>query len=180
MEQKSGTVELVAGKRRYERHTVWLVLFVLLALPAPVFPDTLTGHVRVVDGDSLYFENLDERVRLQGIDAPESRQECKSAKGARYGCGLVATRALRQKIAARPVRCEGGQRDRYGRLLGTCFTSDGTDLNGWLVERGHALVYRRYPQQYVAQETAAREADRGIWSGSFVKPWEWRRGQRLP
>ena len=77
------------------------------------------------------------------------------------------------------MRCEGSRRDRYGRLIAVCFDADGTDLNGWLVSQGWALAYRRYSKQYIRQEEAARKARRGMWSGRFVKPWQWRRGKRL-
>ena len=151
----------------------------VLLLPALAQAGTLIGDVRVVDGDTLSFEGLGVTVRLDGIDAPESRQACESAEGERYECGSVATRALAEKIAGKPVRCEGDQRDRYGRLLAACFTSNGADLNGWLVEQGHALAYRRYSEQYVLQEEMAREGKRGLWAGRFIKPWDWRRGERL-
>ena len=155
----------------------WLLL--LLSLPMAAQAATVIADVKVVDGDTLSFEGLGVTVRLDGIDAPESRQACESAEGERYECGMAATRALKEKIAGKPVRCEGDQRDRYGRLLATCFTSNGADLNGWMVKQGHALAYRRYSERYVPQEEMAREGKRGLWAGRFVKPWNWRRGERL-
>ena len=97
---------------------------------------TVIADVKVVDGDTLSFEGLGVTVRLDGIDAPESRQACESAEGERYECGAAATRALKEKIAGKPVRCEGDQRDRYECLLVTCFAPSGAALNGWLVEQG--------------------------------------------
>jgi endonuclease YncB( thermonuclease family) len=52
----------------------------------------------------------------------------------------------------------------------------GTDLGAWLVEQGWALAYRRYGSAYVAQEDRARAGRRGLWAGTFVPPWAWRRG----
>ena len=156
---------------------LWLLL--LLSLPRAAQATALIGDARVVDGDTLAFDGFGVTVRLDGIDAPESRQACESAEGDRYECGMAATQALKEKMVGKPVRCEGDQRDRYGRLLATCFTSDGADLNGWLVEQGHALAYRHYSEQYVLQEEMAREGKRGLWAGRFVKPWDWRRGERL-
>ena len=46
-------------------------------------------------------------------------------------------------------------------------------LNGW------ALAYRQYSLDYVGEETAAKGAQAGVWSGEFVPPWAWRRGERL-
>ena len=156
------------------------VLVFLFPVFLPVaHAETLIGDVRVVDGDTLEFEGLGITVRLSGIDAPESRQTCEGADGNRYRCGGDVTRALVQRIAAAPVRCEGDERDRYGRLIATCFTPEGLDLNGWMVEQGHALAYRRYSERYVPQEEAAKQARRGVWAGAFVAPWDWRRGERL-
>ena len=141
------------------------------------------------------------RVRLHGIDAPESVQQCEDAEGWRYACGEAATEALRALIgldlyseaawkvavesgdlqfAALPeVTCEGSERDRYGRFIGTCFAYE-NELNGYLVAEGLAVAYREYSEDYVGLEAEAKAAGRGLWAGRFVMPWNWRRGQRLP
>ena len=132
-----------------------------------------------MDGDTLHFENLDERICLKGVDAPESRQKCKDGNGELYPCGQVATDALRDKIENLPVRCEGEERGRYGRLIVICYSADGTDLNGWLIRQGYALAYRGFSQRYIAAEYEAQKSKRGLWRGQFIKPWRWRRGDRL-
>ena len=132
---------------------------------------------RIIDADTL--EVAGQRVRLQGIDAPESAQSCRRATGQRYRCGASATQALRARIGTGAVVCKIEGRDRYNRALGICYTADGTDLNGWLVRQGYALAYRRYSTTYVPQEAHARAARAGIWAGEFVPPWRWRRGDRL-
>ena len=78
------------------------------------------------------------------------------------------------------MRCEASGRDHYGRAIAVCFAADGLDLNGWLVREGHALAYRRFSPAYVGDEEAARCARRGMWKGTFVPPWRWRKGERLP
>ena len=156
------------------------VISLALAFCAAAQAESIAGHPRVVDGDTLHFVKLGQRIRLVGIDTPETRQSCKTSHGERYRCGQAAAEALKMRIGSKVVRCKGEERGRYGRLIAVCFDADGTDLNGWLVEQGHALAYRRYSMRYVAQETAARKAKRGIWQGDFVKPWRWRRGDRLP
>ena len=145
----------------------------VLSLPAQI----LAGKLEILDGDTLRFGS--ERVRLEGVDALESRQHCLDSGGKRYRCGLSAREALKEAIGSRPVRCEGSQRDRYGRLIAVCFDAAGTDLNGWLVTQGWTLAYRRYSKQYVPQEETAQNTRRGVWAGHFVKPWQWRRGKRL-
>ena len=135
------------------------------------------GVPRIVDADTLELDR--QKVRLQGIDAPESAQTCRDASGQRYQCGKQATQALQTRLGQGAVRCTIESRDRYGRDLGTCYTSDGVNVNAWLVQQGHALAYRRYSTEYVPEEDQARGAAAGLWAGEFIKPWDWRRGVRL-
>jgi hypothetical protein len=58
-------------------------------------------------------------------------------------------------------------------MLGLCFAG-GKSLSEWMVIEGWALAYTRFSPEYVAQEKAAREAQRGVWSGAFIAPWDWR------
>ncbi|MBT5818314.1 MAG: thermonuclease family protein, partial [Proteobacteria bacterium] len=54
----------------------------------------------------------------------------------------------------------------------------GVLLNARMVAAGWAVAYRQYSMDYVGEEDQAREGGRGIWSGEFVRPEDWRRGQR--
>jgi endonuclease YncB( thermonuclease family) len=155
------------------------------ATPAPVTPAPstppspspadITGTATVIDGDTLEIRRT--RVRLHGIDAPESAQWCR-AKGERWRCGQRVAFALADKIGEKPIRCERRDIDRYGRTVAVCYLGN-EDLNAWLVSEGLALAYRRYSLDYVDEEEAAEEAGRGMWRGEFVAPWDWRRGARL-
>ena len=136
---------------------------------------TLSGSARVIDGDTLEIRG--RRIRLHGIDAPESAQRCRSG-GRSWPCGREATRALSVHIAGRPVVCKERDRDRYGRSVAVC-RAGGEDLNTWMVAAGWALAYRKYSRSHVAEERAAKAAGRGIWRGDVVAPWEWRKGKRL-
>ncbi len=129
----------------------------------------------MIDGDTLEIRGW--RIRLHGIDAPESRQLC-HLNGKPWQCGKDAANALADKIARRPVTCEDLDRNRYKRMVARC-TVVGEDLGAWMVANGLALAYRRYSLDYVEEEADARAARRGIWTGEFVRPWEWRRGKRL-
>ena len=133
---------------------------------------------RIVDGDTVVLSGV--RVRLHGIDAPETRQSCRDAQDRRYRCGREATAAL-GRLADGGIRCrmQHGS-DRYGRKIGTCYAADGTNINAEMVRLGHALAYRKYSKKYVPQEREARARRRGLHRGAFVEPWAWRRGQRLP
>ena len=135
----------------------------------------LAGRARVIDGDSIEVGTA--RVRLFGVDAPESAQRC-VAQGRRWPCGEHATRALAGRIDSRSVACEERDRDRYGRIVAVC-RHGGQDVNAWLAREGWALAYRRYSRAYVDEEATAKAAQRGVWRGEIVPPWDWRRGERL-
>ena len=155
------------------RLTLFTLLTLLCVLPASA--ETLTGEARIIDADTL--EIAGERLRLEGIDAPESRQTCKRG-GKRYDCGKEASAALREKVGKSSITCIGDTRDQYDRLIAVCYLHD-LDLNRWLARQGHALAYRRFSKRYVAAEDEARKTKRGIWQGEFIHPWQWRQGTRL-
>lgn len=134
----------------------------------------IVGEARVIDGDTLEISG--ERIRLHGIDAPESRQTCDVA-GVAWPCGESATLALKDETDGRPVTCKGTKRDRYGRIIAVCFAG-GHDLNAMMVREGWALAYRRYAKDYVDDESKARDALKGMWRADFVEPWKWRRNKR--
>jgi endonuclease YncB( thermonuclease family) len=135
----------------------------------------IVGRASVIDGDTIDIR--DERIRLDGIDAPESGQSCRAAGGSDYRCGQRAALALADRIGQANVACDVLGRDRYGRHIATC-RLDGMNLNEWLVASGWALAYREYSRAYVGAETDAKAAGRGMWAGDFVPPWDWRRGSR--
>lgn len=151
-------------------------LFVALLLAVLVIPTALSradviGEARVIDGDTLQVAG--ERVRLHGIDAPETRQSC-SVGGIGYACGQNAKRLLAGATAGKVITCKGDKRDRYGRLVAVCFAGE-DDLNAMMVRDGWALAYRRFGKDYIVEETEARAAGAGLWQGTFTEPWEWRK-----
>ena len=138
----------------------------------------VVGRASVTDGDTLVIRG--ERIRLQGIDAPEDGQRCKGRNGKPYRCGTVAARILDKKIGNGNVSCERVNTDRYGRMVGICrLASTGEDLQAFMVAQGFALAYRKYSTAYVDEERSAKRSKRGMWQGRFVEPWDWRRGERL-
>lgn len=139
-----------------------------LAIAMPVQAET----VRVIDGDT--FQLGEQRIRLLNIDAPEIGQTCDDAAGKPWRCGEAAANALRDLTARGQVICESTGEDLYGRLLAHC-TAAGIDLGQALVERGLAVAFVRYGDEYLDAEIAAFKSGRGMWAGSFVRPAEFRR-----
>ena len=135
----------------------------------------LVGRASVIDGDTIEVDG--SRIRLHGVDAPESAQNC-LAGGTRWPCGRDATRALALQVEGQSVACDERDRDRYGRIVAVC-RFGGKDLNAWLVANGWALAYRRYSAAYAGEEASAKAARGGLWRGTFILPWEWRTGVRL-
>jgi endonuclease YncB( thermonuclease family) len=139
---------------------------------------SIEGRASVIDGDTI--EIAGQRIRFNGIDAPEGQQSCKNAGGQAYPCGRQAAKALDNFLAAsRPVRCEFVDWDQYGRFVGNCARADGRSVQEWLVENGHALDWPRYSAgTYAVQQARAKQARHGVWQGEFREPWEWRAAQR--
>jgi endonuclease YncB( thermonuclease family) len=126
---------------------------------------------QIVDADTVYAGST--KIRLSGIDAPEMDQICIDASGKNWNCGIEAREKLQAYTQGRPWICSLTGTDIYKRHLGSC-TVDGEDVSSWLVRNGWALAFRRYSTAYVADEDFAREQKRGLWSGAFIAPWEWR------
>ena len=131
----------------------------------------LSGLPRIVDGDTLAIGAT--KVRLEGIDAPETDQVCLNASGAHWACGIDARDQLAAHIANQDIKCASSGIDAYQRTLATCYLAD-EDLNGWLVQEGWALAYVKYSSKYIHAEENARTKQRGIWQGAFIAPWDWR------
>lgn len=133
--------------------------------------ENIAGQARVIDGDTLDIAGT--RVRLEGIDAPESGQGCVGAWGGSWNCGTAATRALAALVAGREVRCKGSERDSYDRLIAICHV-EATEINAEMVRSGHAWAFVRYSRRLVGVEREARRMRLGIWQADNEPAWDYR------
>lgn len=129
-------------------------------------PEAVKGPGRPIDGDSLYVGR--DEVRLKGIDAPEGKQTC-TLNGAPWACGNAARDELKRLIGSDIVECQATERDKHGRVLGSC-SAAGRNLNAGMVASGLAVAYGGY----LREEGDARVRKRGVWAGDFERPREWR------
>ncbi|MBU2582529.1 MAG: thermonuclease family protein [Alphaproteobacteria bacterium] len=129
------------------------------------------GIARVIDGDSLFVGGRE--VRMHGIDAPEGRQTCQR-QGREWACGEEARRVLQRLIGRNSVLCKGLEIDKHQRLLAVCEAA-GVDLNREMVAHGFAVAYGRFHDE----EKVAKASGKGLWSGEFTRPREWRRERNI-
>lgn len=126
----------------------------------------------VFDGDTIMIDDK-YKIRLQGIDCPESKQLCKNKHGTLYKCGELSTEKLKELVDKKTVTCDIDGKDRYKRYLGTCYVSD-INVNSYMVNTGNAFAMN-YNQQYYAKEEAyAKENKIGLWDSDFIEPRRWR------
>src|ERR1700687_1522097 len=149
------------------------IAFTLAVLiPKTASADSLIGQASVIDGDTLEIHGT--RIRLWGIDAPESSQLCRNDESLQYRCGAKAANELDAFIARRPVDCSPVGLDQYRRTVAVC-SIDGVDLGEWLVGKGVALDWPKYSKgKYDKAQREAEHAGRGMWAGSYVEPWLFR------
>jgi endonuclease YncB( thermonuclease family) len=158
---------MITGQRTMRKLSIALVACLACSL---VQAADLSGIPRIVDGDSLAIGST--KIRLQGIDAPETDQVCLDAKGDQWTCGIDVRDHLAAHIAGREINCTSSGVDAYRRTLAICYFAR-EDLNGWLVQQGWALAYVQYSSAYRQVEEDARANQRGLWQGAFIAPWDW-------
>jgi len=182
----SANAVLLARVTRMLLRRRWISLFfglagallaALLATTATQASEFIEGRVvRVADGDTITVldaGNRQHRIRLKGIDAPESRQ----------AFGNVSKRALSSMVAGQHVHVRVDGVDRFDRVIGVIFLN-GRDINLDMVGHGMAWHYRQFARDqtssersaYASAEQEARSNRRGLWADSNpMPPWDFRR-----
>jgi micrococcal nuclease len=124
--------------------------------------------ISITDGDTLTakIDGVARKVRIAAIDAPEMKQPF----------GVQSKQTLVNLCAGKTAEVTGDKLDKYSRVIATV-SCGGTDAGTHMVKNGMAMVYDRYVNGHgylYAHQTMAKNGKRGMWSGSPIKPWEWR------
>lgn len=128
---------------------------------------------KISDGDTFWIYNgtsEGEKIRLIGVDAPESRNVFKKKQG--Y-YGTEAKEYLTNLLKGKHVKLEYDvdHTDQYGRTLAYVYLEDGTFVNAELVKNGYAMVMTvppnvKFADEFVKLQQEARENNRGLWNTS--------------
>ncbi len=161
-----------------------MIISVVLSLFLTVngYAQQTTTVTRIVDGDTLkvFYLEGEESIRLIGIDTPESRVNKKTKKDAKRSGQDIETIIAMGKRATEYVESlvkPGGlitiefdvqERDRYKRLLGYVYLSNGKMLNEEIVKAGYASVMTippnvKYKDRFLIAYQEARKDKRGLW-----------------
>ncbi len=156
----------------------WLLVLLLFLAQATSHaqPRTLEGRiVGVTDGDTVTLldaHHTQTKIRLAGIDAPESRMPY----------GQKAKAYLATLVFGKDVVAVTSKLDRYGRTIATLMVA-GQDTNLAMVQAGLAWHYKQYAREqqkaeamaYAQAEVLARTRGLGLWQDADpVAPWDWR------
>lgn len=149
----------------------WIALMIFLCAPAWA-DESMVRVIRAIDGDTLEVSLSGEmmKVRLNGIDAPETGQ----------AFGMDARAALQSLCAGTLARLVKSGTDKYGRALGDLYCG-GVWANERMVQTGAAWMYRKYSSdpQLDAAEALAKRNGAGLWAQSGpMAPWEWRHAKK--
>ena len=128
-----------------------------------------TGTViKIVDGDTydiLFDDKTTERIRMEGIDAPER--------------GMAFYKVSKDYLGAlcfgQTIRIERTNRDRYGRTVAKTFLGNGNELGFLMIQAGYAWHFKKYSAdaQLANAEIEARNKRIGLWVDETpIAPWE--------
>ena len=173
-------------KAKYLLVTINLILKTLILLFSyDINAEIISGKATIVDGDTVKIDN--KTIHLHGIDAPEMDQFCSYQNGKRYNCGHAAMRRLFLYIGPDTLECHIRLSNKDGTLSATCqitsyFTvteigvtrGEKIDLALEMVLTGHAFAVKYSSTIYRLAEDKARKERKGLWSGDFELPWNWR------
>tara|TARA_B100001996_G_scaffold267690_1_gene209183 strand:- start:502 stop:978 length:477 start_codon:yes stop_codon:yes gene_type:complete len=153
---------------------IFIICVILFLTSTNSFSKTIIGNARVIDGDTININN--NKIRLHGIDAPETKQTCK-LDSVDWFCGKQSTEELKKIINNQSLECTVSDIDIYNRYVAICLVNE-LNLNQWMVKNGWAIAYRYYSTDYIIEEKYARDNKIGIWKSEFLKPYQYRKNNK--
>jgi len=121
---------------------------------------------KVLDGDTVDIDLdlgfnivlVNQRVRMAGVDTPESRTANKEEKPR----GLLSKKKLGEKLPVGSWQIIETQKsdnndDKFGRILGVFILEDGTRVNDWLIENNYAVPYKGENKELTQEEHQANK-----------------------
>ncbi len=150
-------------------------IFILAFLSSSLHAQELSIVIKIIDGDTIKvrYWGKEESIRLIGIDTPESKVNTKAKRDAEKtgqdikiitSMGKRATKYVSSLVKPGhkvTIEFDVEQRDRYDRLLGYVYLSNGKMLNEEIVKAGYANV--KYQDRFLKAYQEARERKRGLW-----------------
>lgn len=149
-----------------------IILFILISITIISSPFKVT---KVGDGDTITVQDIQTyekfKVRLYGIDAPESDQSF----------GTQSKQFLSDQILNREVILDIKNTDRYKRKVAVIYLND-VNVNELMVKEGWAWWYQAYAKKdlvYKELQDQAQAKKRGMWSKKGnTPPWEYRKSKK--
>jgi micrococcal nuclease len=122
--------------------------------------------IKVLDGDTVDID-LDlgfkiilanQRVRMAGVDTPESRTTIAEEKVR----GQLSKKKLAEKLPIGSWQIIETQKpdsndDKFGRILGVFILEDGTRVNDWLIQNNYAVPYKGENKELTQEEHQANK-----------------------
>lgn len=122
--------------------------------------------LKVIDGDTVEIDldlgfNIilaNQRVRMAGVDTPESRTANKEEKPR----GMLSKKKLAEKLpvgtwATIETFKADSNDDKFGRILGQFILEDGTNVNHWLIDNNYAVAYMGENKELVQEAHQANK-----------------------
>lgn len=122
--------------------------------------------LKVLDGDTVDIDldlgfNIvlsNQRVRMAGIDTPESRTTNAEEKVR----GQLSKKKLAEKLPVGSYVIIETQKpdsndDKFGRILGIFILEDGTRVNEWLIKNNYAVPYKGENKELTQAEHQANK-----------------------
>ena len=170
----------VSNMRKYLK--ALSLVFVLVLVSSPIYARQKTTVTRIIDGDviQIIYGGVEKRVRLIGIDAPESRidrEALKEANVSEHDIEAIVEMGAKAKAYVNGLIKRGNfitiefdvkEMDRYGRLLCYVYLSNGKMLNEEIVRAGYANAKSippnvKYKDRFLNAFKYAKESERGLW-----------------